>query len=77
MIRILSLFVGTGKGKGGGMECPTENWLAISFYSYKSISILGMSCICELIERHQEVAEKKKDIGWGSGGEGEHCRQGK
>ena len=38
-----------------GLEFLAANWLAIGFLSYKSVSVLEMPCICDLIERHQEV----------------------
>ena len=37
------------------LECLAEKNLAIGFLSWKSISILGMSSVCKLIERQQEV----------------------
>ena len=39
---------------------PHGNCLAIHFLYYKSIYILGMPCIWEIIERHQKFVEEEK-----------------
>ena len=47
--------------RGKIFECLTENWLDIGFLSYKYISVLEMSCMCDTIERNQEVVVKGEE----------------
>ena len=40
-------------------ELLTENWMAIDFLSYKSISVLRMSCVRDIVEIHKEVVDEE------------------
>ena len=39
------------------MECLTENWLYVGLLSFKSISVLRMSCVRDIFEIHHKVVE--------------------
>ena len=45
------------------MECITANWLYVGLLSCKSISVLSISCVCDIIERQQKVVEEDVEEG--------------
>ena len=43
------------------MECLKENWWDLGLLSFKSMSVLRMSCLHELFERYTEDMEEGED----------------